>query len=204
MKGMTDALRLFVAVEIPRELRDALREIQNALRETERRSRGASLSIPDAGNLHLTLRFLGETPGDLLPSLLDRLDRALGGAHAFELAIRGAGAFPDLLRPRVLWAGVARSERLAALHRAVADGLKGWPAPPDDKPFKPHLTLARVRSASPGSLADAMKPHLTRDFGTFPVREVVLMRSEPGRGGATYTPLRRWPLDPDPSDPRPE
>jgi 2'-5' RNA ligase len=149
-----------------------------------------------ADNLHVTLKFLGH----LEPALLERAGNALAGVAsqhaAFELVVRGLGAFPAPGRARVIWAGLSAGapalETLAArVEEALADGGFAREA----RPFSAHLTLARVREPRRDErLAAALEAGTAREFGRFRVEHLVLMRSDLSPQGARYTPLGRWAL----------
>jgi 2'-5' RNA ligase len=100
--------------------------------------------------MHLTLRFLGDTPLDRLPAIRQAMDAAAMNSQPFEVRLDGLGCFPNHSRPRVIWVGLAAagggdSAPLLALKTALDEALTplGWP--PEDKPFRAHLTLGRVK-----------------------------------------------------------
>lgn len=148
---------------------------------------------------HVTLAFLGEVREDVLPELSTRLERAARRHRAQRLAIRGAGAFPGPSRARVVWAGLdADRPALAALAASVAAGARraGAPSPDEDRRFRAHITLARLREPADvrpltEGLADLAGPPWTAS-------EIQLIRSHPpGRGAGrtpVYTSLAEWPL----------
>ena len=147
-------------------------------------------------NLHLTLRFLGDTAGEQLPGLAVGLD-ALGLRHRpFTLSVAGIGCFPNLRRPRVIWAGLQDAqERLGPLQQEVEEMVKGvgWPA--ESRSFRPHLTLGRVRdgkSRGHQPLVDSWTsdpPEKPFEVGSLELIESVLRP-----GGARYTTLHRSAL----------
>ncbi len=191
---MSDTWRLFIAIGLSPELHQRLLPLREAL-VTARERQGGGLSIPPLANLHLTLQFLGDTPASLVPVIDRHLNLALSGCAAFTVPVRGVGAFPQLNRPRIIWAGLSSSEKLTSLHRHVIDGLDGLPLRLDRKPFKPHLTLARVKQTHGHHIQDALKPYLSEDFGVLKVESVRLYRSELHQSGAVYTPLATWRLE---------
>lgn len=137
--------RLFVALEAPEavaaELRGAFTALCRALPQARLRSAVAS-------GAHLTLRFLGPTPEVALPALERAMRTATRGLHGFALRTGGAGAFPSMRRPSVVWLGVeGDTAALASLHARLADALRGSGADRGDAEpthFLPHLTVARV------------------------------------------------------------
>ncbi|WP_410538107.1 RNA 2',3'-cyclic phosphodiesterase [Streptomyces sp. KL2] len=146
---------------------------------------------------HFTLAFLGEVDDDLLPALCERLERAAHRHHPFEVRLAGGGRFGD----RVLWAGVDDGrEPLRRLADSVTAGVNRAGVPTDDRPYKPHLTLARAGRRGPGPdlrpLAAALE-----DFAGSPWRaeELTLVRSRLPRSGVPgehprYETLAAWPL----------
>lgn len=189
-------MRSFVAVPCPPERLPALTPVL------------ASLAGPDwrpvpAGQFHLTVRFLGEQPEPLLQRLASRLAPALAAVPAFALDFAGLGVFPSARRPEVLWAGCAGSgaAAFARLAATVEEVLAGLGLPPEGRPLRPHLTLARRRSgADPGRAAAAAAAACAgaagRAWGRVEVGAAVLFRSELGPGGARHSPLARLPLAP--------
>jgi 2'-5' RNA ligase len=185
-------VRAFIALELSSELRERLAAIQHDLRRLD--PQAARLSFPRVDGIHLTLAFLGDIDEALVADLHVTLGAALDGCQPFMIELRGCGAFPDFGRPRVLWAGVARNEALSDLAARVRAGLRTCGLALDDKPFKPHLTLARVKTSQPGILGACLKPHLSESFGRMRVARVLLFQSTLDPGGAIYSPLAMWTL----------
>lgn len=174
---------------------DALREAIGA--ELDRiRPLSRSVAWVAPPNLHLTLKFLGAVPMEVLASVEDALAEAVEAVGPFTLAFHGLGAFPGLARPRVLWVGVAEGVReCQTLAQRVEEALGRLGLPRESRPYTPHLTIGRVRA--PGGLAP-LQQAITRDahkaFGRLEVRALSLMRSDLHPGGARYTELRAFPL----------
>jgi 2'-5' RNA ligase len=148
---------------------------------------------PDS--FHLTLKVLGGVEPDRLDAVGGALGRAVAGHRAFELAVRGLGAFPSPTRPRVLWAGLAEgAEAMAALAARVDEALVTLGFARETRAFSAHVTLGRVRTpraADPG-LAEALAAGDV--FGRQHVDRVSLMRSDLSPRGARYTELTAAPL----------
>lgn len=184
------ALRTFIAVALDGAARAALAawmaEVRPALP-------GFRWTEPE--NLHLTLRFLGDTAPGALPRLCEALAAAAGGFPAFSLTLRGAGAFPHAGAPRVIWAGAEGGPVLPALRARLEERVRvlGWAA--DTKPFRPHVTLARARDPRPrDDVAAALARVRSRPWGTVAVDEVLLVQSTLTPAGPVYTPLERFAL----------
>ena len=189
-KGLS--LRLFFAVELPRAVRDAAAAHMARLR---RDFPAARASWPRPESLHLTLKFLGETEAIRIDSLWNAAAAAAAWLAPFELTIEGAGTFPPHGAARVLWLGVRDDSRqLSRLQFRLDIECAHAGFPRESKPFKPHLTLARLRA--PQDAAELSEAHRRAPFGphTFEVSAFVLMRSDLGPGGSRYTPLQYHPF----------
>ena len=139
-------MRLFVAVHLPTELTDRAAALLPAALPAVKRVR------PDL--MHLTLAFLGWTPDEQLEAVNDAARAAAAGHAAFDLTLSGAGRFPASGRPRVVWLGIGDGAGpLAALAESVGGELRDRQLSFDDRPFAPHLTLARVREEASGAEA---------------------------------------------------
>ncbi|HEX2948045.1 MAG TPA: RNA 2',3'-cyclic phosphodiesterase [Armatimonadota bacterium] len=184
-------IRSFIAIEIERTILERLTAVQQELRQS-----GADVSWTRPEGIHLTLKFLGNISQEQVPAIGDALNVIAGYYRSFPLYASGVGGFPHLRRPRVLWAGVAADDdvlqRLANdVDRAMAE--LGFPR--EDRPFRAHLTLGRVKSpANLETLVPMMEAHAHDEFGTMVVRDVFLMRSDLSPKGARYTELCRAPL----------
>ena len=178
--------RLFVAADVPEHHLAALRAATEELRAKWPTARW----IPTE-NQHVTVRFLGATDIDLVPIVGKALVEVASRAAPGDISIEGAGAFPNLKRASVLWAGI--DDPAAVLGGLVADLEGGFAAlgfESERRPYVPHLTLARFRA--PIRLDDP--PLTTPATDPFPVGEVVLYRSHTSSKGARYEELLRAPL----------
>lgn len=150
----------------------------------------------DLDGLHLTLRFLGATPEDRRPEVEAAVREAVAGQNPFPVELSGGGAFPSPGRPRTLWIGVSTGiDGLTALARAFDAALasRGWP--PDGRPFRGHLTLARTDGVRGGPGAARALVVAASDFHVgWMVDRIVLFESRLGRGPAVYEPLLEVPL----------
>jgi 2'-5' RNA ligase len=182
--------RLFVAVPLAEDVNDIVRRLVEDVRGQEPAGRGVRWVRLDG--LHVTLRFLGPTAGDRIDSLGDAVRRIAARNEPFETAIAGAGAFPSSGRPRTLWLGIDDGNgALASLARDLDDELEqlGWER--QDRPFRPHLTLARADGvrAGPASAA-ALRSAADGLRLSSRVDRVVLFESLTGGGPARYVPLQ--------------
>ena len=189
MSDEPSVLRLFIAVELPASVRQRLADVADELRGMglER------LRWVRPENIHITLKFLGETPAERQPQIEDALRAAAEGVAPIELTLGELGKFGGRQNPRVLWVDVRGDvDALKALHKRVDARIAALGFPGDERPFAAHLTLARVpqdlskKIARP--LTDAIEAVKVPD-PPIPVREIVLMRSELRREGPVYTRL---------------
>ena len=183
-------MRLFVALNLPEAVREALWQAAARLRDLDLPVRWVK---PDG--LHLTLKFLGEVGEEREPDLIAALGRAAvpppgsrPGSGVLNLRVHGFGAFPDPRRPRVLWAGVEAEPALELLQHAVEREFEPLGFPTEARPFRPHLTLGRAerdaRSSDFGGLEAALDG--THFDDTVTVDTVDLMQSTLQRSGAVY------------------
>lgn len=172
--------RLYVAIPCPAPLAQRLAELQSYLPADT-----WSLKLSDPLDFHLTLHFLGQTPG----RVIDDLQRELGAvAHArrpFDLQVKGLGAFPNWEAPGILWAGIQDpSGQLASLHQAGLRVLNAYRLFKLEQHYTPHVTLARVKKIS--AAWDLRRLQALSGWeealGAYPVEELRLMRSQPGAG----------------------
>lgn len=189
-----ELLRLFVAVELPDPVREALADLQGQLRR--RGLEGLRWVRPEG--IHLTLKFLGETPADRLEAISVALAEAARSVAPFPLVLGSPGTFGDRRGPRVLWVDVAGDlHPLRRLQERVERAMVALGFPPEERPFSPHLTLARVRAPAPRDTA-ARIAQAVRQVRLPPlemeVRELSLMRSTLLPEGAHYQRLAAFPL----------
>ena len=187
-------MRLFVDIHLPVEVKAA---IENTFAPvSRRRPRGLRFVKPD--NIHLTLKFLGDTDDGLIPGLTDGLSEVAAGHNPFSLALSGAGAFPNLKRPRVFWVGVGGDiERIIALAEDVDGTCDELDFPREKRAYSPHLTVARVKDNKGLSDMTELITGLEKsDFGVdpFEVTSFSLVQSTLTPRGAIYEDVERFKL----------
>jgi len=185
-QGAKEKVRAFIAVELPPDIKDALKSVQDLLRKT-----GADVRWVRPEGIHLTLKFLGDMDASIVDDLAGALKGSLEGRGAVGLRLGGTGVFPNRRAPRVVWAGLDGDvDRLAELAEIVEGVCEGFGFERETRPFKPHLTLGRVKSRrGTGALLDVLDEagkRIDRDFGA---QHVCLIRSELRPTGAVYTVL---------------
>jgi RNA 2',3'-cyclic 3'-phosphodiesterase len=182
-------MRLFVAMDIPEGVRAAISAIVAKLRPT----------CPDArwvriAGLHVTLKFIGETPDARVPGIRSAL-ASIAPSSPIAIHFRGLGFFPNAKRPRVFWGGVQAGPDLAALATAVESALDSLGIAREDRAFAPHLTLARFDPPrSQDTLQSAIEKFGPAEFGGVMANEFHLYQSVLKRGGAEYTRVATFPL----------
>jgi 2'-5' RNA ligase len=184
---MPDSIRTFIAIKIP-----GLDPLRRVLKELA--GMGRALKAVDPDNLHVTLKFLGQTDVNLVPEVRALMERAAHSRTSSELSITGLGVFPHAERPNVVWAGLQGADTLASLAAELEAGLEPHGFPRENRPFVPHLTLARVKARPPEPLRDLLSRHAKTAFGQAKIDHVELIRSEPGPEGSQYTVLATAPL----------
>lgn len=192
-----EALRLFVAVELPADVREAVASIQKRLSALDP-NRAVRWTAVD--HIHLTLKFLGETAPDKRPAIEAAMREAIRGSQPFYLSVKGVGCFPDLRKPRIVWVGTAGDlETLQSLRDAVERTISPLGYPTESRPFSPHLTVGRARQEASrsalGALGDAVGKLKVEPGPDWPIRAISLMRSDLKPSGAVYTRLAEVPLE---------
>lgn len=185
-------MRLFVAVNFPGELRQSIWDATTALRARDYPVKWVG---PDA--LHLTLKFLGEVGSDREAEIVAALGAAVTGVRRFRMEVGGCGAFPNSRRPRVIWIGCEAPAALELMQQRVEQELHAIGFSLEGRPFRPHLTLGRVRRGARESQLRGMGSQLEELVvrGEAEIQAVDLMRSELTRAGARYTKLCGLPLE---------
>ncbi len=191
-----ELLRTFIALPLSAEVIEQLDQVQRALRRT---CPEQAVTWVKPTSIHLTLFFLGEILPEMMTPVQAALHVVARNTASFNFTVQGAGAFPNLNRPRVIWVGLSDpGGRLTMLHRTVNEAMETVGFKPETRPFSPHLTLGRV------------KPHATREdaqaigqavgkievgiLGQVRAAEIIFFRSILKPTGAEYTPLKTFPL----------
>ena len=183
-------MRLFVAVHLSDEVRERLAVVQHRLQGVR-----ADVSWVRPGNIHLTLKFLGEVEPARLDPIRAALAEAARASEPCEAAVAGVGSFGGRI-PRVVWAGIAQgAEALTALAGRVDAAMAGVGFPRESRPFSAHLTLGRVRSSrNAAEFLGALRAEARADFGATRVTAFSLMESQLNPKGSIYTAIDSFPL----------
>jgi 2'-5' RNA ligase len=167
-------------------------ELAHALTDLERWQGLLKITPPE--QLHLTLKFLGDTPTERVEEIVAAGRKLDLSAVRSPLACRGVGVFPPRGRPNVIWAGLSGGDALVHVASRLDDAMTELGYAPERRAFHPHLTLARVKGVAPRPLLNWLQTQLDADFGPVDICELVLFRSELTPQRAVYTPVFALPL----------
>jgi 2'-5' RNA ligase len=175
-------LRLFVGIEFPPELKLQLSMLETGI---------PGAKWVDAGNLHLTLRFIGEVDEGIAVDIDEALVRVR--ARRFTLQMAGTGVFGGG-KPRTLWVGIERHPDLVTLRDKIEQALIRIGLEPEQRKFAPHVTLARLREPALGALGDFLAAHAQFRAAPLPVEHFSLIASFPTKAGSIYEDQADYPL----------
>jgi RNA 2',3'-cyclic 3'-phosphodiesterase len=197
-------MRIFVGIDLDLEVRA---RIERFLEGVEGFAPEARWVRPES--LHITLKFIGEQPSERVEAVSERLRRVEIGA--FEIRAGGYGFFPTAKAPRVFWIGIHAGLQLAELAESIDMATSELGIPREDRPYSPHLTLARAGAVSrsgspkwrkgdgPNATFAVLETRLAAmgelDVGTMTAREFILYQSQLSPAGSTYTKLQRFALN---------
>ena len=198
-------MRIFIGIDLDPEVRG---HIARFLEGVQGFAPDAKWVRPES--LHVTLKFIGEQALERVEAITERLRRV---EHSvFEIRTVGYGFFPTAKAPRVFWIGIQGGTQLAALAESIDVAVAELGIPHEDRPFSPHLTLARGgggrssgspkwrKGDGPNATFAVLEKRLAAmgelDFGAMTAREFILYQSQLSRGGSKYTRLQRFPLQP--------
>jgi 2'-5' RNA ligase len=184
-------MRLFTGISIDDQV------AQNLLNTIAPLRAAANLRWTALENLHITTKFIGTWPENRLAELRNAL-AAIDPPGNLHLAISSLDFLPNPHHPRVLLAGVNSGPGLAELAKSINDALEPLGCPREDKPYSPHVTLARIGKnqsrEAVRKLRESVASMTNFDFGSFAAEHFSLFLSQPGSAGSVYTKLASWPL----------
>lgn len=185
-------LRTFLAVELPQRVKNITLSLQTTVEAQPRVVKWVKLY-----NIHLTLKFIGETPEDSVKKINESLAEVVKLHRDFSLTIAGTGVFPKKERPRILWLGVkGEVDSLTTLVRDINAGLDPLGYPSETRDFSPHVTIGRIRY--PQKITPDVTAFLNSEYEpiTFTIRKVTLFQSDLVPGGPIYSILGVHQLTP--------
>lgn len=179
-------MRLFLAINIPADVRRDIVSATEPMRES-----APEISWVDETRLHLTLKFFDDQPPETADAIGATTAQVAGRHREMAMHLAGIGAFPNFRRSRIVWMGVEQDPRLELLHHDIEVACETLGFEVEGRPFRPHLTLARVKHPLPEERARALSRAARRvDFSTeVVVQSLDLMQSELGPGGSKYSTL---------------
>lgn len=184
-------IRTFIAIPLPEGNQTQLKDAVGSLRELDLNAR-----FPDPRSIHLTLKFLGNIDETYIEEVTGVLDECCLSVPPFSVQLRGLGAFPHSARPRVLWMGVESGEELRELQQELENRLVALGFEVEERPFRPHLTVGRVKGKRNFKALVQFLRSEKDDFeaGSFQVNSVSLYQSVLKPTGAEYSVLHRASL----------
>jgi 2'-5' RNA ligase len=183
-----EQIRSFIAIELSDEAKKGLARLRRELEKDEHKF----VKWVGPGGIHLTLKFLGNIPSKRVTEITEAIEKAAQGISPFQLEISGLGAFPSLKQARVFWVGIGGDMgKLSRLQQNIDSALAALGFAKEERPFVPHLTLARIRegasSSEKRSFGELMGSTAFEDKYPVEVEAIRLMRSQLTPAGAIYT-----------------
>ncbi len=177
-------MRTFISIDIP--LTDAIEEVLDGMKRTD------NVRPVPKGQIHLTLKFLGDQDERKVEKLCSSLKDVLHGTEPFDIIVEGVGAFPDMRHPKVVWLGVKDPESLIGLAGKVDSAVKSLKLKSDDKSFSPHITIGRVNGRA--DLDDFFSRYKGARFCSFRCDHIDVMKSVLTPKGAIHSVVERIEL----------
>lgn len=185
---MPETIRAFIAIDLPANVRSALEEAQKTLTPFEFRAKWVQ-----PRNIHLTLKFLGNIGSDGIDKVMTAMTRTAEGFTGLSLFAKEIGVFPNIRRPRVIWAGLGgQLETLKNLQQTLDAHLGAVGFPKENRAFKGHLTLGRVKGkVDPARIRTAIDKLKEFESESFEISEMILFKSELQPTGAVYSKVKQ-------------
>ncbi len=178
------SFRAFIAVDV--EYKPKIVDFANALKKTN-----APLKMVDIDNIHITLKFLGDTDESKVDDIAEMIKGSIEGLKPFTINFRHVGAFPNLNYMKVIWLGIQNAEPLIKIAKYLEDNLSNLGFKKEKRGFRPHITLARVKGPKRKSeLQNVIKNYIDMDFGVQEIRHLRLKKSILSRAGPTYSTVK--------------
>ena len=188
-------IRSFLAFELPSDIRTVLERVAGDVRRSGLDARWVKVE-----NIHLTVVFLGNMKTEDLEGTKKVAEETCPAYGPFDIALGGAGCFPNTRKPRVIWLGLEGNlDRMALFRDALQENLEPFGVKAEKRPFRPHLTLGRFKKPgrSDGRLLKILSAHKDLTSPVCSLNELVLFKSDLKPGGAVYTKMLSWPMSGD-------
>ena len=180
--------RLFIAIRLPEDVIHKITEVSHYFKS---QLPPEALKWVETENLHLTLRFLGELPEEKIGLVRQALTQVAEAHQPFTLSVEGLGMYPHAKQPRTIWLGIQGAKPTLSLHTQIENALEGINLEKENRPFNPHLTLARIRARTDRKTAHQIGQTLSAfkvgSLGAFEVRQIHLIESKLTPQGPIYT-----------------
>ncbi|NWF97925.1 MAG: RNA 2',3'-cyclic phosphodiesterase [Nitrospirae bacterium] len=184
-------IRCFIAVDIPDSIKKEISDLIEFLKKND-----ADIKWVSADNLHITLKFLGNTPEKLIAEIRDKISILAKSYKPFYIKIKGTGVFPNIKYPRICWIGIEYPDTFIKLQKDIDKSMKQLGFKEEERDFKPHLTIGRIRSKK-GTLniIKELDNNALKEFGNVFVDSLKIMRSVLKPTGSEYSSLHEIKLD---------
>jgi 2'-5' RNA ligase len=185
-------IRAFLAIELPEDILQAMSRLQEKLK----REINGRISWTRPQGQHLTIKFFGDISVEDVKNICAAAQNRIVSGQSLNLKIEKLGVFPDTRKPRVLWCGVSGdTEKLSVLQKQLESDFAGIGFPMEDRPFRPHLTLGRIKdSRDISGISEVLTKYSAFAAGEFTCKELILFQSKLSPQGATYTKLAEFAL----------
>ena len=180
--------RGFIAIDV--QTNKKFLEMESEIKDT-----GADLKLVEPENIHITLKFLGDTDEEKIDEIEKIIKNSLNGINPFNIKLIGTGVFPNKNYMRVVWIGLENAEKIAEISKKIDKQLEGLGFEPEKRGFSAHLTIARVRSPrNKEKLIQVIEKYKDFEFATIDVDSIKLKKSDLTPKGPIYTTLREVKL----------
>jgi 2'-5' RNA ligase len=186
MNKNDELIRAFIAIELPEEIHEGLKKLQNELKDRMRDVRWTKY-----GNVHLTLKFLGDTETKKIDAIGKTLQDIADSFSPFVISLAGIGAFPNSRKPSVIWTGINKGiNETISLANQIEKAMEKFGFEREKRSFKPHLTIGRVREIKyPSELKATLDNSNIGEIGKFTADRISLIKSQLDPAGSIYTTL---------------
>ncbi len=176
-------IRCFIAIDIPDSIKKDISDLIEFLKKHD-----ADIKWVSADNLHITLKFLGNTPEKLIADIRDKISMMVKSYRPFYIKIKGTGVFPSSKYPRICWIGIEYPDIFIKLQKDIDKLMKQFGFKEDDRDFRPHLTIGRIRSKRGIlNIVKELDNNISKEFGNVSVDTIKIMKSVLKPTGPEYS-----------------